>query len=133
MDFKIIFRYKQSRMWSLGFLASLLLLVISTGDFKTTVTKKISLRSEILQSSFNTADILFHQNDLLRQTTSSVRGKVTSYRKKFKHLIEGNDDHSPYVKELQYIRYLNSFVKLNYESPYFVSEQLSFLYRLSVF
>jgi hypothetical protein len=133
MDFKIIFRYKQSRIWGFGFLALLLLLVINTGDFKAAVPEKQSLHPEILQPGYYQEAGLFHRNDLLRQTVSSLRGKVTSYRRKFKHLIEGNDDHSPYIKELQYIRYLKSFVKLNYESPYFISEQQSFLHRLSVF
>jgi len=120
-------------MWSFGFLASLLLLVTYTGDFKAAVPEKQSLHSETLQSGHDQEAGLFHRNDLLRQTASSLRGKVTSYRRKFKHLIEGNDDHSPYIRELQYIRYLKSFVKLNYEPPYFISEQQSFLHRLSVF
>ncbi|MDO7744352.1 MAG: hypothetical protein MUP99_11275 [Pedobacter sp.] len=133
MNFKTVFNYKQSKMWGLGVLALLLLFVTNTGDFKTAVPVERSQRTDILSWSFYNAKVLFQGNDFLRETSSSLAPKVKSYRKKFKHLVEGNDDHSPYVKELQYTRYLRSAVPLNYESPYFISEQQSCLYRLSVF
>jgi hypothetical protein len=133
MGIEIIIRNKQSKIWSFTVLALLLLFVTHTNDFVSSVPGNHSQRSEILQWSLDKSERLFKDSELSAHTTSTLSKKAVNYRRKFKHLIEGNDDHSPYVKELTYTRYLRSFVKLNYEPPYFVSEQQSCLYRLSVF
>ena len=133
MHYKIISNYKQAKTWGFCLLALLLLFVTHTRDFKATAPGHKSQRSLILQQSFQNAEVFFQGNDVLRKTYSSLTAKVISYRKRFKHLIEGNDDHSPYIKELQYSRYLTPNVQLSYEPPFFISEQQSSLYRLSVF
>ena len=128
-----MFNYKRSGIWGFGLLVFLLLFVTNINDFKSIVPGNDPFTSSTLRLNFYRSDALLKGNNLLRKITSSVAGKVVTFRKKYKHLIEGNDDHSPYVKELQYTRYLDSTVNLKYETPHFISEQQSSLYRLSVF
>jgi len=133
MGFKFKGRFTQAKLWGYSVLAFLLLFVTQTGDFKTTAQLETSKRCEILRQSFRTAQALFEEEDLLCESHSSLSRKVLSYRKRVRHLIEGDDDLSPYVTELLYTQDIKSFVQLSYESPHFVSEQQSSLYRLSVF
>jgi len=133
MDLKSILSYKRSKMYSIGLLAFLLLFITNGSGFKSNISSNRNFIPAALQLSFNQTEKIFKGNDLLSNTESSLDGKFLAYRKKFKQIIEGDDDHSPYVRALQYTRYLPSFVRLNYESPHFISEQQSFLFKLSVF
>jgi hypothetical protein len=118
---------------------SILLLILSSAFMQTDQDSEIGFSkpdvsvSNTLRLNFYRANLLFKGDSSLIHLNSTVDSKWLKYRKKFKRLIDGNDDHEIYVKNIQYTSYSPVFYKIIYEVPYFVSEQNSFLFRLTVF
>jgi hypothetical protein len=118
---------------------SILLLILSSAFMQTDQDSEIGFSkpdvsvSNTLRLNFYRANLLFKGDSSLIHLNSTVDSKWLKYRKKFKRLIDGNDDHEIYVKNIQYTSYSPVFYKIIYEVPYFVSEQHSFLFRLTVF
>jgi hypothetical protein len=118
---------------------SILLLILSSAFMQTDQDSEIGFSkpdvsvSNTLRLNFYRANLLFKGDSSLTHLNSTVDSKWLKYRKKFKRLIDGNDDHEIYVKNIQYTSYSPVYYKIIYEVPYFVSEQHSFLFRLTVF
>jgi hypothetical protein len=118
---------------------SILLLILSSAFMQTDQDSEIGFSkpdvsvSNTLRLNFYRANLLFKGDSSLIHLNSTVDSKWLKYRKKFKRLIDGNDDHEIYVKNIQYTSYSPVYYKIIYEVPYFVSEQHSFLFRLTVF
>jgi len=133
MGHRIKLSYKKVEILSLGLLVLLLAFVVNFNGSKSSVSINNPFVSENIKVSFYKAHLLFKGKSKVSNTVSSVTGKTKAYRKKFKHLSEGDDDHSPYVREVQYTKYLDAFLKLRYEPRFFITQQHAFLFRLSLF
>jgi hypothetical protein len=135
MGIKVNFTYKRSSISSVLLLAFLLIFVSKGSDFNFKAPEAIvsELHHEAGSSSIQGSDNLLGDHDLLTTFKASAEKKIITYRKKLRRIIEVNDDHSLYVKDVQYSYNTNACVNLNYESPHFVTQQESFLFRLTVF
>ncbi|WP_129715399.1 hypothetical protein [Pedobacter sp. SYP-B3415] len=71
--------------------------------------------------------------DMIRAGKSLVHQKRPVIRRKIHRLIEGNHDHVLYARTVCYAHALLTGLCTNYETPFFLSEQHSFLYRLAIF
>ena len=133
MRFKKSVKNKSLIFWSI------LLLIVSSAFMHTDHYSEVEFSSpkisvfSVIRLSFYRANSLFKGEYSFKHVYSTVDCKWVKYRKKFKRLIDGNDDHEIYVKTIQYTYYKSRFLKIIYEVPYFVSQLHSFLFRLTFF
>jgi hypothetical protein len=85
----------------------------------------------VIRLNYNRAQSLFKGG--LDDTKTTVDNKWIKNRKKYRRLIDGTDDHEIYAKTIQYASYTERFLRTHYETPFFVTQQHAFLFRLSVF
>jgi hypothetical protein len=135
MGIKVSFKYKWSTISSVLLLTFLLIFVSRGGEFNARVTGVLHevLVPDTETHSFELSDTLLSDHEIVTAFHSSAEQKLVTYRKKLRRAIESHAEHSLYVKDVEYSYDANPRLNLNYESPHFVRQQESFLFRLSVF
>ena len=133
MNLKVILSYSRLKMWSLGLVAFLLLSVNNGYDFEPSTLKLPRYDSSILRISYSRVQIPHEETDLIRAVKKSPNPKFKLNRKKIQRSFEAQNDFVPFVRTLLYVTFLDPVLLIHYEVPFFISQQASFIFRLSLF
>ena len=133
MNFKKSVRYKTLLFWSILLLVFSGALLHTESYFEDLLPGHEIPVAGIIRLNFNRAQLLLKGDSAFKKVYAALNNKTLKYRKKYKRLIEGNDDQEVFTRTIQYGSHTERFLRINYQRPYFVSQQHAFLFRHTVF
>lgn len=133
MNFNVFTKYKGLFIWSILFLVFTGAFTRADHDNEIRFQDRFKIGSGTVRLNFHNAQKILGAEELSQFNPITVDNKWIKIRKKYKRLIEGYDDHEIYAKTIQYFVFVPRALNLNYESPFFISPQQRFIFRLTVF